>query len=186
MGAAQITNWGEIEKLAIAGVSIPDLAIRFDMKQNTIRARALRHKWPTPLAIAQRARELEAQGPKPTTDLITAAAEDWNAKGEAHRKQSFEIATESVGMFRPKAPKNFRELKAADDIARRAAGLDIGENNNQTLIMMHERVNAFEDEQPEEIIEADVVVESVEDTTPALPAHTEAAPADDSSSDTPA
>lgn len=130
----------------------------------TICKRRLRHKWPTPLAIQRKAQELE--GHPSGKDLIQVAAEDWNAKGEAHRKQAFEVASESMRLFKPKAPKNFRELEAADKVARRAAGLDVGENNRQTLIMMHERVNQFEDEQPEEIIEAEVVVE--DSSRPAL------------------
>jgi hypothetical protein len=153
MGAQHLTNWAEIEKLAIAGVSIPDLARRFALKPNSIRVRAARYKWPTPLAIAKKAKELEG---KPTTDLLQVAAEDWVAKGEAHRKIAFEVASASIKKFQARSPKNFRELKAADDVARRSAGLDLGEANQQTLIMMHERLNNF-DEQPEEIIEGEVL-----------------------------
>lgn len=183
MGAPQIKDWEEIEKLVIAGMSIPDAARKFGLKPNTVRVRAIRNNWPTPDAIAKRAKELTV--PEKNDKVIQAAAEDWNAKGEAHRKVAFEIATESIKQFKAKPPKNFRELKAADDIARRAAGLDISEVNQQTLIMMHERVNSFEDEQPEEIIEGEVIVETIADTAPQLPENTELAPADGSSSDIP-
>lgn len=162
-GSPHITNWDEIEKLAIAGVDYPELSRRFDISQNTIRVRARRHKWPTPLAIACRVKQLKAKTPSQAPDLIDAAAQDWHARGEAHRKTAFEKANKSMKKFKVKAPKNFRELKVADDVARRAAGLDISEVNQQTLIMMHEKVNQF-DEEPEEIqeiIEAEVIVEAL-------------------------
>lgn len=157
-----------MEKLAVAGMSIPDIARKFGEKPNTVRVRAIRYKWATPAAIAKRAKELT--DPEKNDQVIQTAAEDWNAKGEAHRKLAFEVASESVKQFQAKPPKNFRELKAADDIARRAAGLDLDEGGtHQTLIMMHERVNAFEDEQPEEIKN---VIEGaiVEDDPSMLPA----------------
>lgn len=184
VGASQITNWGEIERLAIAGMTDVELGEKFGIKPNTVRKRRIRHNWLTPLAIAKRAAELEKPAPGTGKDLVQIAAEDWNAKGEAHRKTAFDIAHESIKKFQVKPPRNFRELKAADDIARRAAGLDISEVNQQTLIMMHERVNSFdgEQEQPEEIgrpvIEAEVVTESL----PQPESHSEETTVSDASS----
>jgi hypothetical protein len=161
-----IVEWAEVEKLAVAGVPLIDLSRKFNIKAATVRKRAQRFHWTTPVAIARRA--LQIQSVKNEL-AVNQAATDWVAKGEAHRKKAFEIASESVKAFRPKAPRNFRELESADKIARRAAGLDVSEVQVQTLIQMNENIDNFD--QPEEITDAEII-EVIPDSAPvaALPA----------------
>jgi hypothetical protein len=159
--------WIEIERECIAGLTFEDAGRKFNVKAGTIRRRSLRHHWPTPTAVVKRARALGLKSAEKTLDK---AAVDWTEKGETHRIKAFEIASESVAKFKPKAPKTFRELEAADKIARRAAGLDVSEVQVQTLIQMNESINEF-DQQPEEIVDAEVI-EVIPDSEPAaaLPA----------------
>jgi predicted DNA-binding protein YlxM (UPF0122 family) len=99
---------------------------------------------------------------------------NWPKRGEAHRELAYEKAHESVKKFKIRAPANFRELEAADKIARRAAGLDTAEMIQQTLVHINEEIEAFGEAQ---VIEADSMrlpdqegevldaeIESIEDT----------------------
>jgi hypothetical protein len=146
-------DWDAVEKACIAGMDFPSAAKHFDVKEDTIRKRANRYKWPTPLAIARRAAELS----KGSAKALDAAATDWNAKGEAHRAIAFEKAHESIKKFKPRAPKSFRELESAVKVARQSAGLDTADVQVATLIQLNERLENAELEQP---IEATLLPDS--------------------------
>lgn len=143
---ASLADWEVIERECIAGLSFPDAERKFGVKADTIRKHARRGQWPTPYAIVRRARELA----KPSRALDS-AAESWNERGEKHRELAFEKTNESIKKFRIRAPANFRELEAADKVARRAAGLENAETIQQTLVQINEAGDA---EQP---IEATVI-----------------------------
>lgn len=115
--------------------------------------------------------------PKLTRKAIERAAErkadEWVAKGEEHRRVVFDVAHDSLKLMHPKAPRNFREAEAADKMARRAAGLDVSDTVNQTLININEAMAADEEPRPvEATVEAEVVEESPQ---PALEAPVPAA-----------
>lgn len=155
-------DWLPIEQACAAGLNFAEAEKKFGVLSGTIRRRAARHKWilPKHVAIAVRAKNEIA---------VQKAAENWLEKGENHRETAFKIASESVKKFRPKAPKNFRELEAADKIARRAAGLDTGEGLTvQTLINLNERMNNHEDETVIEAssVEVEAVVAPPSPSTP--------------------
>lgn len=157
MGKTLQTDWLVIEQAVSAGLDIVDAEKKFGVKADTIRKRSTRYKWVMPkhVALAVRAKNEIA---------VQKAAENWLEKGEQHRETAFQVASDSVKKFKAKAPKNFRELEAADKIARRAAGLDTGDGVTvQTLINLNERMNNHEDETvlEAEPIEADAVVEVV-------------------------
>lgn len=168
------TDWLAIEQAVSAGLGFPEAEIKFGVKADTIRRRSARYKWVMPKHVAAVIRAKNEIA-------VQKAAENWLEKGEQHRTDAFKIASESVKKFKPKAPKNFRELEAADKIARRAAGLDTGEVHVQTLINLNERMNNHEDEQPIEAnsiieVEAEIVTEQAPDAPEAPEAPVAAAP----------
>jgi hypothetical protein len=162
-----VIPWAAIEQCCIAGMTNTEAAAKFGVKADTVQRRALRHKWTTPLAVAKRSAQLARE----TSATVETVAQDWLEKGEAHRIKAFDIASESVAKFKPKAPKSFRELESADRIARRAAGLDVADTVVATLLQINERVDNFDNE-PEEIspvIEAEVIPEAPAQSPPANP-----------------
>jgi hypothetical protein len=153
--------WQEIEECLRAGERVTDLAKLYKLAPSTIRAHCSRNKMPCNRRMVKTiSKEME--------QVVRAAAEEaaksWLEKGEEHRKVAFDIAHESVSKFKARAPRNFRELEAADKIARRAAGLEVADVVQQTLVNVNEAIDSFEMPQEATVIEAPAADE------PALPA----------------
>lgn len=130
-------NWREIELACVAGMSYKEAEEKFGIKEGTVRKRALRYNWPTPARIATRTKELALKGGGGEGIIETVAA-TLMARGEKHREHVFTKASESVKKSKVKPPRNWKDFEIADKVARRAAGLDVGENIQQTLIQINE------------------------------------------------
>lgn len=108
---------------------------KYGVSQKTISKRANRNKWPIPRVIAK-----QIQGK--LEQAVERQAIKWASKGDRHREVVFNLAHESLKKMKPKAPKNFREAESADKMARRAAGLEVADVNQQTLIQINEAIDA--------------------------------------------
>lgn len=137
--------WIEIEHAVCNGMTFPEASKKYNIKENTLRVKAKRGKWVTPKIVRA---QVSAEIKRTTGATVTKVVADWLAKGEDLRDLSFTKAHDSIKKFKPKAPKNFRELESAVKIARQAAGLETADINVATLIQMNERMENFEDEQP--------------------------------------
>jgi hypothetical protein len=120
---------------------------KWKISPQAIYARAKREKW-----------RLLAYHEK--NAIIKNQERDWKKSGEKHREQAFRLGHESLKKFKPRAPKDFKELDIADRIARRAAGLENDSIVQQTLVHINEAVEGHAEEQ---VLEASVV-----DNTPPL------------------
>ncbi len=136
-------DWSLIEETART-IGIPATADKFSIDQNTIQTRKKRHKWkgiPDGRSMSKleiQAREQDDSSPGVFTHRII-----------AHRERVFNKASESCGRFKVKAPSTFREFKIADDIARRAAGLDDEESQRQSvLITINEQIDDHDGARP--------------------------------------
>jgi hypothetical protein len=143
-------------------LTVGEASKKFKIKMATISARAKREGWRMMLRHEK-------------NKLVAKAEKDWAKLGDTHREHAFKIGHESLKRFKPRAPKNFRELDIADRIARRAAGLENDSVVQQTLVHINEAVEGHAEEQ---VIEAYEV-----DNTP--PLGLEAANTDESSPNNP-
>ena len=133
--AKPVELWREIELACVAGMSFVDAEKQFGVKSNTIRIRATRQKWPTPAAIARRAKQLTIRQSPSALDKI---AETWTEKAELHRGAAFDKASKAVALSKIAPPKTWHDFDLADKAARRAAGLDNTEVVQQTLVNINE------------------------------------------------
>jgi hypothetical protein len=141
-------------------LSFADAEKKYGVSQKTIAKRATRKQWPVPRLIAKTIEgKLEA--------AVARVASKWAEKGERHREVVFTLAHESLKKMKPKPPKNFREAEAADKMARRAAGLEVADVSQQTLIQINEAIDAH----VTPVEEGDVPVQDAEVVTdsPELP-----------------
>jgi hypothetical protein len=126
-------------------LTVREASEHFKVDQSAIYARAKRNKWKLVNGSARNAEKRKAE-------------RDWARAGEDHREAAFKVGHESVKRFKPKTPKNFRELEIADRIARRAAGLDVADMVSNTLVHINE---AIEDHGEQQVLEAEVIVEKL-------------------------
>lgn len=163
MGIGRPTKfpWKEIEHDAVInGLNHRELGIKYNMAADTIRRHADRHAWPMTYRIVPKLQEKAVQ--LATERAVERIADEWINKGDDHRKMVFKLANESLKKMPIRAPKNFREAEAADKMARRAAGLDVTDINQQTLININESIDSFDEPAP---IEA-VVIQDVRELNP--------------------
>jgi hypothetical protein len=83
-----------------------------------------------------------------------AAIAQWAKRGETHRELVFELAHGALAKAKLKPPRTFKEAKLADDMARKACGLDINEGVSQSVLV---HLNELIEGREPEILEAGVV-----------------------------
>jgi hypothetical protein len=130
-GSRAAIPWEIIERTCIAGMSFMDAAKEFEVKEDTIRKRARRYKWPVAKAIGK-----AVQKAVQNDEVAGRTAHDWLAKGEVHRRTAFDLAHNALMKTTIKPPATWREAEVADKMARRAAGLDNSENVQQAVLII--------------------------------------------------
>lgn len=132
-------------------MSFTDAEKKYGVSCKTISKRANRKHWPLPRILSKAIEKKIENG-------LEKVASKWKDKGERHREVVFDLAHESLKKMKAKAPKNFREAEAADKMARRAAGLEVSEISQQTLIQINDAVDAhvLPVHENGEVIEAEV------------------------------
>jgi hypothetical protein len=126
-------QWEIIERTCIAGMTFMDAAKEFGVKEDTIRKRARRYNWPVSKAIGK-----AVQKAVQNAEVTERTAQDWLAKGEAHRAVVFDKASGAIKKANMRVPQSWKEFDLADRAARRAAGLENAEVVQQTLIHINE------------------------------------------------
>lgn len=165
----EIVAWDAVkDALLKENLTIKEASARFKIKVRTLYERCRRYGWKPVHATAKAARKELAK--KVHDEILKIGADgviDWTNAGEKHRKTAFKIAHASVAKFKPRAPKNFRELEAADKMARRAAGLENVEIQQNTLIQVNELINEAEPQVTEaQPVEAEIIESQESDTPP--------------------
>jgi hypothetical protein len=160
-------------------LSVPQVAEKFNLKRKTLYEKCNREGWKHVKDSTRKARVKLAERVAGKIIKMGPEGMNWTEAGETHRQLAFEIAHASVAKFKPRAPKNFRELEAADKMARRAAGLETAEVLAPTLIQVNELINEAEPqvfeakEVPPQVTDAEVVetiAEPSDQPSAALPA----------------
>jgi hypothetical protein len=132
--------WEIIERTCIAGMSFMDAAKEFGVKEDTIRKRARRYNWPVARTIGK-----AVQKAVQNSQVVDKAAQDWLAKGNAHRTVVFDKASGAIKKANMCPPKSWKEFDLADRAARRAANLENAEIVEQSLLIhVNEAIDGFE------------------------------------------
>jgi transposase len=139
-GTASIP-WEIIERTCIAGMTFMDAAKEFGVKEDTIRKRARRYNWPVSKAIGK-----AVQKAVQNRQVVDKTAQDWLAKGEAHRAVVFDKASGAIKKANMRPPKSWKEFDLADRAARRAANLENADVVQQTLIHINDAIEGYHSE----------------------------------------
>ena len=75
---------------------------------------------------------------------LTTTASEWLRCGDAHRDLVFNLANGALAKAKLKPPRTFKEAKIADEIARKACGLDEGESAKHALLIHINELDAGE------------------------------------------
>lgn len=131
-----------------------EASFKFDVPESTLRQYSIQHSWKVTAEIVKQARAIV----KSKRELANLAAEQavstWAARGERHRKRIMDIAEASLKNIKKVPVKSARDLETIDKAGRRAAGLEVADTVNQTLIQVNEAINQHAEAEP---IEAELV-----------------------------
>src|SRR5260370_17289902 len=97
--------WEIIERTCITGMTFMDAAREFGVKEDTIRKRARRYNWAVSKAIGK-----AVQRAVQNAEVVDRTAQDWLAKGNAHRTLVFDKASGAIkrpNMCPPKSCNKF-------------------------------------------------------------------------------
>jgi hypothetical protein len=149
--------WNEVKNACeVGGLTINEVCARFRLKYPAVYARATRGKWNVITSVKKRAKELQ----KREAELKTSAAE-WVRRGDVHRDLVFGIAHGALAKANLKPPHTFKEAKIADEMARKACGLDEGESAKHALLI---HINELDAGEPVAIEASVIDAESSSDT----------------------
>jgi hypothetical protein len=133
--------WQDVKNACeIEGLTITEVCARYKLKYSAVYARGTRGRWKVISTIKKRAKELQ----KKEAELTTTASE-WARRGDAHRDLVFNLAHRALAKAKLRPPRTFKEAKVADDMARKACGLDDRDASSDFLLIhINERVDGFE------------------------------------------
>jgi len=150
--------WKDVKNACeVEGLTITEVCARYKLKYPAVYARATRGRWKVISTIKKRAKELR----KREDELATTAAQ-WARRGDMHRDLVFNLAHGALAKAKLKAPRTFKEAKIADEMARKACGLDEGDSAKQALVI---HINELDAGEPVPI-EASVIEAELSPCTP--------------------
>lgn len=121
--------WDAVKLGYLHGAHPKELAKRFGLAENTVYTKIGKAGW------YKIRKEAVAQEPQPKAVEMVAQLmeEDWKAKGAAHRSMVYEMATKALKSASLPSPRSWKDAQIADNMARKAVGLDEEKGNNMVV-----------------------------------------------------
>jgi len=85
---------------------------------------------------------------------LTTTAAQWTKRGDVHRDLVFNLSHGALAKAKLKPPRTFKEAKIADEMARKACGLDQLDDRSQALLI---HINELSDDLDAQPIEASII-----------------------------
>lgn len=155
-------TWNAVKVCYLHGMNPKEIAKRFGMPENTIYTKISKEKW------HQIKKEAVAQEPTPEAIEMVAQVmeEDWRAKGAAHRSMVYEMATKALKSASLPAPRSWKDAQIADNMARKAVGLDEEKGNTAVVNIgwMHGTIGAAPTRLENDVLDVEFERESVSES----------------------
>ena len=129
------------EAVCRLGYSQKEAADKYGLSYDALRQRCSREEWPVPSRIKEAVSQVSQN-----RLLARQEAETWLERGEQHRGRMFALAERALRDIenRPPDVKDWSDIERIDRMARRAAGLDSGDEksgNSFTLNLIQQRMD---------------------------------------------
>lgn len=117
-----LDKWSGVQRLVETGtVGYSEAAKKMGVSVAALRQRAYRERWLSPERVRKAAGVLCRVMPE---EVLEDAADSWRERGDRHRLRVFDLAHEALQRADLPAPKTWRDAQVADNMARKAIGLD--------------------------------------------------------------
>jgi transposase len=155
-------RWDSVKVCYLNGMHPKEIAKRFSIAENTVYTKIGKAGW------YKIKKEAIAQEPQPQAieELAQVLEEDWKSKGAAHRSMMYEIAHKALKSASLPAPRSWKDAQIADNIARKATGLDEEKGNTAVVNIgwMHGTIGAAPTRLENDVLDVEFERESVSDS----------------------
>jgi hypothetical protein len=114
-------TWDAVKVAYLAGLSTKEIAQQFELEEQTVATKVCKAGWNKIIREAVKTVKPNDQILKRTADILEM---DWKSKGAGHRAHVFKIAHEALKRSSLPAPRSWKDAQIADNMARKAVGLD--------------------------------------------------------------
>jgi hypothetical protein len=175
--------WDKIKEVAEKGTPLVDVAKLFNISKDSVRMRSQRENWNTPKRVQQKLNKaIGMQGRRAAenaslTDQLYGGAALQNSSDTATKCLDFDTATKD---YRTKGvlkmaklldstviapPRTWKDYDIADKMMRRLLGIDDNEGKSNTIVSLQLVNERLRSNGPDEIIEGEIIEESVHDVS---------------------
>jgi hypothetical protein len=114
-------TWDAVKVAYLAGLTAKEIAQQYGLEEQTVATKVCKAGWSKIIKEA-------VQTVKPKDEILAKTADllemDWKNKGAGHRAHVFKIAHDALKKSRLPAPRSWKDAQIADNMARKAVGLD--------------------------------------------------------------
>lgn len=144
------------------GMTPREISKNFGIPENTIYTKIAKAGW------SKIKKEALAKEPEPQEVEILAKVmeENWKEKGAAHRAVVYEMAHKALKSAKLPTPRSWKDAQIADNMARKAVGLDEERGNTSVINVgfMHTTAGAVATRLDNEIVDVEFEAQSVSET----------------------
>ncbi len=155
-------RWETIKACYLSGMTPREMSSRFGIPENTIYTKIGKAGW------YKIKREALAQEPAPKEVEVLAKVleENWKEKGAAHRAVVYEMAHKALKSARLPTPRSWKDAQIADNMARKAVGLDEEKGSTSVINVgfMHQTAGAVVTRIDNDVVDAEFEAEVVSET----------------------
>ena len=123
-------TWDAVKVVYLSGMSCKDIAENFGILENTVQIKVCKEGWNKIMKESIKSVTPEPKALEKVADMLES---DWKSKGAGHRVHVFKIAHEALKRSQLPAPRSWKDAQIADNMARKAVGLDEERGNNAII-----------------------------------------------------
>ena len=152
-------TWDAVKVSYLAGLTPKEIAQRFGIAENTVSTKVCKAGWNKIIKEAVKTVVPDNKILEKTAEILEM---DWKAKGAGHRAHVFKIAHDALKKSRLPAPRSWKDAQIADNMARKAVGLDEERGNTAVINVgfMHQTAGAVVSRIDNDVVDAEFEGES--------------------------
>lgn len=155
--------WDAVKVSYLAGVSVKEISRQYGIPEKTVSTKAFKAGWSKIIKESVKTVVPDDKILEKTADLLES---EWRSKGAGHRAHVFKIAHEALKKASLPAPRSWKDAQIADNMARKAAGLDEERGNTAVINIgwMHGTIGGTPSRLDNDILDVEFEREVVSET----------------------
>jgi hypothetical protein len=156
-------TWDAVKVAYLSGMSCKDIAENFGILENTVQIKVCKEGWNK---IIKESVKSVTPAPEALEKVADMLENDWKNKGAAHRAHIYKIAHEALKKSSLPAPRTWKDAQIADNMARKAVGLDEEKGSTSVINVgfMHQTAGAVVTRIDNDVVDAEFEAESDRET----------------------